>query len=607
MLVTPWSRRRGQHQERGAVAVIVAILAAVLLGFAAFAVDISRWYVEMQRLQKTVDAAALAAAPYMPEVLTGSDKASTAAKDLVARNGYDPSTATIEQGDRPTQVRVTLSSTVDNGFADVFTVINPSSDFDTTTLTRTAVADFSGPAPLGSPCNVHGNEPWDTKSTSGSVLPSPLPSNCSNYPQFWSTIVGPEVYKTQGDRFAPRKCGVDPYQESGCATPGRGGANAEFDPRGYVITIKVAQDLTGPLNVQLYDPAYVDTGSRCDALPAISGDTLGTNTYTDNASERYRNDPNPIGSGKPSYCTGDNDNNGLRFGSEVPTVTSFGLIKPTDTYNPFDSRANEPANRICAMQFPGFSKSGGGNNSWTSTQAGAAPGGNATEQLSQNSELTRLFHQWVPLCTIPGPVKAGDYYLRVRTNVAAGDAQAVFTQPGDNASVVSNGSNRFAVRAIPTSSSDANKIAVSPFTRMPIFANSNGSQATFNLIRVLPGNAGQSIDFSFYDVGDAAGNGTLSVLPPTDSNVAAATNCTKEGKENGADPDCSISGIRNSNGWNGQAQRMRIPIPTDYTCDFTSPFGCWWRLNVNFGGGVQVTDQTTWTAVLDGDPVRLVE
>ncbi len=36
---------------------------------------------------------------------------------------------------------------------------------------------------------------------------------------------------------------------------------------------------------------------------------------------------------------------------------------------------------------------------------------------------------------------------------------------------------------------------------------------------MLPGNAGQSIDFSFYDVGDAAGNGTLSVLPPTDSNV----------------------------------------------------------------------------------------
>lgn len=597
--------------DGGAIAIIVALVSVVLLGFAAFAVDISRWYVELQRLQKTADAAALAAAPYMPETLSDNappfDKATTAARELIAKNGYDPDQAVIEQGDRPTRVRVTLQTTVDNAFARVFSLINPTSDFNTSTLTRTAVGDFAGPAPLGSPCNVHGNEPWSSGSAPGSVLPSTLPANCSNYPQFWATMVGPEVYKTQGDRYAARKCGVDPYQESGCVSPGNGGANAEFDPRGYVISIRVAEDLAGDLDLQLYDPAYVDTRSRCDDIPAISGDTLGTNTYTDNAGERYRNDPNPIADGKPSYCTGDNDNSGLRFGDEVPTVTSFGLIRPTDTFNPYDARANEPADRICSVQYPGFSKGGSGDAPWTSTLPGAAPGGTATEQLSQDSELTRLFHQWVDFCTIPGPVEAGDYYLRVRTNVAFGNPDGVFTQEGDDVSVQGNGANRFAVRAIPSSSSDVDKVAVSPYTRMPIFANSNGSTATFNLIRVMPGNAGQNIDFSFYDVGDAAGSGTLSVLPPIDSNVDAATNCTKEGKENGADPDCSISGIRNTSGWNGQAQRMRIPIPTDYECDFTRPYGCWWRLRVDFGGGVNVTDQTTWTAVLDGDPVRLVE
>ena len=126
---------------------------------------------------------------------------------------------------------------------------------------------------------------------------------------------------------------------------------------------------------------------------------------------------------------------------------------------------------------------------------------------------------------------------------------------------------------------------------------------------MLPGAAGQTINFTFFDVGDATDGGpestaTVSVLTP--SGVAAA-NCTKEGKENGADPDCSISGIRNTFGWDGQFQRMRIPIPSSYTCDFANPFDCWWQLRVHFSGGVKVTDQTTWTVVVEGDPVRLVE
>ena len=31
--------------------------------------------------------------------------------------------------------------------------------FDRTTIARSAVADYNGPAPMGSPCNTFGNEP----------------------------------------------------------------------------------------------------------------------------------------------------------------------------------------------------------------------------------------------------------------------------------------------------------------------------------------------------------------------------------------------------------------------------------------------------------------
>ena len=51
---------------------------------------------------------------------------------------------------------------------------------------------------------------------------------------------------------------------------------------------------------------------------------------------------------------------------------------------------------------------------------------------------------------------------------------------------------------------------------------------------------------------------------------------------------------------------ISVPIPPDYGCNFDSPGGCWFRVQVGFGTG-SVTDATTWTASIAGDPVRLVE
>ena len=61
------SRRRSRRQEAGYAAVVTALLASVLfLGMAAMGVDTARWYVEVERVQKAADAAALAGVTYMP-------------------------------------------------------------------------------------------------------------------------------------------------------------------------------------------------------------------------------------------------------------------------------------------------------------------------------------------------------------------------------------------------------------------------------------------------------------------------------------------------------------------------------------------------------------
>jgi hypothetical protein len=68
---------RRAEGERGAVAVLVALLLVVLMGFAALAVDVSSLYQERRELQNGADAAALAVAeectegPCAPEVAAG--------------------------------------------------------------------------------------------------------------------------------------------------------------------------------------------------------------------------------------------------------------------------------------------------------------------------------------------------------------------------------------------------------------------------------------------------------------------------------------------------------------------------------------------------------
>jgi Flp pilus assembly protein TadG len=56
------SRRGLRHNQRGAVAIIVGLTLAVLIGFAGLALDLGRLYVNKSELQNAADACALAAA-----------------------------------------------------------------------------------------------------------------------------------------------------------------------------------------------------------------------------------------------------------------------------------------------------------------------------------------------------------------------------------------------------------------------------------------------------------------------------------------------------------------------------------------------------------------
>ncbi len=578
------SRPGRRRDERGYAAILVAVFAAALLApLGAISVDVSRWYVEVQRVQNAADAAATAGVTFLPDDFAS---ARATAITVAGRNGY-PVSATaqvsVAVGDKPTQLVVTITSTIGNAFGAAFNA-------GLAHITRSATADYNGPAPMGSPCNTFGNEPTGSSSDvdrgpSGSVISVPPGGAvCTSNPQFWGAIAGPDTPKGNGDEYMTRTCTSG---NDGCT----GTTNDEFDPHGYFYIVRVTPAAVGtPVTVQLYDPSWVANGDNCEVAPNNSSNTLqnNMNNYTTvDGSTRYAQSAN-------TFCTGDVDN--TTSGTDYPITTSYDLRQPTDTYNP----VNGSPITSCAKQYPGYLSS--------AVTTAALRSGNA----AYNDQLAKVYHQWVPLCTFT-PSQAGDYYLQVRTNVALGgssDGQGGFTgnnnvynQSGDDNSVHGDGNNRFAIRV---KGAPAASVSVSGWQHMSIYANYSGANTTFNLVRVIPAAATKTLVIGFFDVGDAANPGTIQVLPPTDSNLSGAiSGCVGSGVVNGALTNCQLNNVSNGSGWNGKSEFVRIPIPSTYTCTADQPGGCWFRLQVSFPGGVN--DTTTWTAQITGDPIRLIK
>ncbi len=142
-----------RRDERGYVAALVALLLLTLIGVSAFAVDAGHWYLVGQQAQRAADAAALAGVSQLP----GDRPAAYArAYEFSAGNGFKNGVAdtsvTPSLDGAPTRLRVTVSRQVDNIFGPLLGV-------DSTTITKTAVADYAGPVPMGSPCNEFGDDP----------------------------------------------------------------------------------------------------------------------------------------------------------------------------------------------------------------------------------------------------------------------------------------------------------------------------------------------------------------------------------------------------------------------------------------------------------------
>lgn len=580
--------RRGRRADQGgAAALILAVfIAAVMIPLGALAVDMGRWWVEAERLQAAADAASTAGVTFMPDDF---DKAVARAREIAEDNGYKHgvnATVTVSEGDKPSQLRVTVSSTV----ANIFGRALGNAD---STIARQALSDFTTSAPMGSPCNTFGNEPAGTANAgpAGTRLVDPEGgATCSRTPDFWASINGPDIVKTQGEQYMARRCDGN---EDGCDAQKR---NTEFNPLGYFYTVRV-EKANVPITLQVYDPASVPTGQQCEVRPKWTGSNNANDWASTDARARYGNtEATGIYKGSSQLCPGDNDMKSSNW-NEYPTVTSFGLREPTITQDP----AQGTPVTTCARQFKGYSQSQVTSNALTK--------GNS----NYNDALAQVFHQWYTLCTFT-PTKVGDYYLQVRSNVAFSGAASsyvntgnmnVFNQTQDNAAVLGTAVNSFALRAYYTPAGPENKVSISAWKSMRIFVNGSSATTTFNLVRVIPAAQGKTLNFGFFDVGEGAKTGaSMKLVPPSDSNLTSATNCVATGFRNQNLANCSLP---ISTDFNGKMQNIKAPIPANYTCNWSAMGGCWWKVIVDFKTTDGVHDATTWTAGITGDPVRLLE
>jgi len=584
----PRRRRRGRRgaADGGYVAVLVAVALPLLVVLASLAVDVANWYAQAQKVQQAADAAALAGSVYLP---LDPVSARSAALDYARRNGYGAGAASaatvtaVQLPDQPSRLQVTITTAVHNVFGAMF-------GRATTLITRTAIADYAGPLPMGSACNVFGQEPVGV----GDVR---LGSRaCDGTGDYWLNVAGPSTVKDTGDAYQASVCRPG---DDGCL----GALNLQYQTQGYtyVVTSAVSQ----PIDLSVFDPAFVPVGAQCTD-PDLAGAAAITAAVVPDAPVRYATGPR--GGGAHDFCTGDTlDTAGTGswpsqgLGDGQPVTTSF------DVRGPFDGSdvAAAPVVPGCTRQFKGY--------------GGVGVTLDLAAMLDQTSGsfdpvLASEFRRWVNLCTVQA--SAGEkFVVQIRTNVALGQDPA--TAPGDP-NLPGGGSNRMALRA-----SGGIDTTLAAFQRMSIYTNSHDAQTAFYLARVGSGAAGHVLKLSLFNIGDARTgvSGTVTVAAPPDA-VDTATGqpltfdgtdsqgralCQGSGVVVGDLPGCQVTAVGGPGGsqFHGRTEIVSVTLPSTYSCRDADPLGCWVSVQLTFDGGV--FDATSWSAALDGDPVRLVQ
>jgi hypothetical protein len=234
-----------------------------------------------------------------------------------------------------------------------------------------------------------------------------------------------------------------------------------------------------------------------------------------------------------------------------------------------------------------------------------------------NSDDTSWRNQWRNLFTLNNPQAFGRYRIRVQT--LANQANSV-------------GVNGWGLRARlggsftpPSTSSFARCTAdqtesgggVTFSTNCPrvhgehaisVYANDEDSTAEFYLAKVDAVHAGKQMIINLFDPGE--GGNTIRVIDPNGNPVSFTWRTVDEfAGTSGSGSSLDVSGTVSPQPGRSSRSRFnerKVELTINLAGDYAARYGTrtWWKLRYSFPD--EVTDRTTWSVDIRGDPVRLV-
>jgi len=303
--------RKGDRNERGAILVVTALMTVVMIGMAAFSVDLGWLFYRATETKKAAEAAAIAAVVHMPDtaepmasgtVLMSGD-AVDAANAIAAEHGQ--SVTQIRRWSSAAQIRVDMTDTVPTFFMTLFGI-------DTVTFDRYAIAEQLPPLKLGSDTYYLGSQP----NGGGSSL------NIDEH--YWLALNGERRQKEDGDPFSTR-CTTANHDQQTCQ-----GSNPNFRDPAYYYAVDVDSSAVGQsVRVWLFDAPQYESGNN---LPQDTGATAGSSSIDDVVHfDLYRPDATP---GDPTDNSASISGCDENYGTGHPGADSWNLLcqfTPTST------------------------------------------------------------------------------------------------------------------------------------------------------------------------------------------------------------------------------------------------------------------------------------
>ncbi|MBX3286582.1 MAG: hypothetical protein KF703_14635 [Actinobacteria bacterium] len=204
--------------------------------------------------------------------------------------------------------------------------------------------------------------------------------------------------------------------------------------------------------------------------------------------------------------------------------------------------------------------------------------------------------RWNKICTITTSMRAGRYVLRVKNNSDERSGAGA-----NNFSLVAKYSS--APYTAAGALCDARTVSTCPKVygkdAISVFASEPSSTADFYLAEISEVHTGKTMIIDLFDPGE--GGNSIQIRRPTGANSWTNSSFTWESSDGTSGGPTTSLDVTNSR-FNGETVQIAISL-----AGYNPPANNkWWQVRYQFGSGT-VTDRTTWSARVVGDPVHLIE